>query len=320
MGAINQEEILASFRILVAMAQADGKLLDQERQSLSEAFSEINLAQAALSIDDLLEEQHDIQQLLSQVQSETARQLVYQSAHMMAYIDGECSPEEQSLLGQIGSTITHGHLWGKADWLKRLEETNYHSTIGDRMRTLTQTQSRAEVISDLIVDSSLMNAVLGAFPVPLAAIAFDLLIYWNQLDLAQAIGEQWGYRRTREDLKQAFMKSIGFSGLRIATSNLAKFVPYLGMAYGGTTAYGSTWAIGKVANQYFANGGTMDAQTLKDSFRQAKQEGVRQYGESTEAIAAKQAELSPKIQTLQEALQRGELTEAEYLERLKQIL
>ncbi|NJK35266.1 MAG: hypothetical protein HC919_10060 [Oscillatoriales cyanobacterium SM2_2_1] len=320
MSAVNQEEILASFRVLVAMAQADGKLLDQERQSLLEAFSEIHLAQETLSIEDLLQEEHDINQLLSQIQSETARQLVYQSAHMMAYVDGECSPEEQALLSQIGGTITQSQLWGKADWLKKLEESNYQATIGERMRTLTQTQSRTDVISDLIVDMSLMNAVLGAFPVPLVAIAFDLLIYWNQLDLAQAIGEQWGYRRTREDLKQAFMKSIGFSGLRIATSNLAKLIPYLGMAYGGATAYGTTWAIGKVSNQYFAGGGTMDAQALRDTFKAAKQEGARQYEEQTEVIAAKQAELSPKIQTLQEGLQRGELTESEYLERLKQIL
>ena len=43
MSVVNQQEVLASFKVLVSMAKADGKLLEEEFASLADTFEEIHL-------------------------------------------------------------------------------------------------------------------------------------------------------------------------------------------------------------------------------------------------------------------------------------
>ncbi len=318
---VNQQEILASFKLLVGMAQADGKLMDEERDSLTAAFAEIQLPEG-ITVDSLLSEQVDIDDLLPQIASEIAQALAYQSAYTMANIDGECSPEEQKLLDKIGKAFTTSKLWGKQEWLKNLQRRATRSTISEQVQQITDASTREIQVDNETTDACFLNAILGAFPLPGFAIAFDAYVYWNQLDLVQSIGERWGYDRAshREDLRKAFFGSIGMTSTRIAVSNLAKLVPVFGMVVGATTAYASTWAIGKVANQYFASGCEMDAFSLKEAFKQAKQEGEAVYKENAEAITAKQQAIEPQVKALNEELAAGQITQEEHQIRLRELV
>ena len=116
MSAVNQQEVLASFKVLVSMAKADGKLLEQEFASLADTFEEIHLPEG-VTVDRLLnEEDEPIDTLLTQITSEIAQEMVYQSAYAMANIDGECSSEEKELLEKINYPITIPR-FGKAESL-----------------------------------------------------------------------------------------------------------------------------------------------------------------------------------------------------------
>lgn len=318
---VNQQEILASFKLLVSMAQADGKLLDEERNSLTEAFAEVQLPED-ITIDSLLSEQANIDELLQQITSEIAQELTYQSACAMANIDGECSPEEQKLLDKIGTSFCNSKLWGKQEWLKSLERRSSRFSISEQVHQITDATKRELQVENDTTDACFINAIFGAFPLPGFAIAFDAYIYWNQLDLVQSIGERWGYDRAshKDDLRKAFFGSLGMTSTRIAVSNLAKLVPVFGMVVGATTAYASTWAIGKVANQYFASGCEMDAFSLKEAFKQAKQEGEAVYKENAEAIAAKQKEIEPQVKVLNEELANGRITQEEYQLKLHELV
>jgi len=252
MSAVNQQEVLASFKVLVSMAKADGKMLEEEFASLADTFEEIHLPDG-VTVDRLLnEEDEPIDILLSQITSDIAQEMVYQSAYAMANIDGECSSEEKELLDKIGTTFTSSKLWGKQEWLETLERRSLRSSISEQVRQIDDPDKRASEVESAITDTCFLNAVLGAFPLPGIAIAFDMLIYWNQLDLAQTIGQSWGYDRDNENLRKALFGSLGITGTRIAVSNLAKLVPVFGMVVGATTAYASTWALGKVANEYYS--------------------------------------------------------------------
>jgi tellurite resistance protein len=104
MSVVNQQEVLASFKVLVSMAKADGKLLEEEFSSLADTFEEIHLPEG-VTVDRLLnEEDEPIDTLLTQITSEIAQEMVYQSAYAMANIDGECSSEEKlvQLLQALG--------------------------------------------------------------------------------------------------------------------------------------------------------------------------------------------------------------------------
>jgi uncharacterized protein (DUF697 family) len=246
--------------------------------------------------------------------------MVYQSAYAMANIDGECSSEEKELLEKIGATFTNSKLWGKQEWLENLEKRSAKSSISEQVRQIDDPNIRAIEVENAITDTCFLNAVLGAFPLPGIAIAFDMLIYWNQLDLAQTIGQSWGYDRDNENLRKALFGSLGITGTRIAVSNLAKLVPVFGMVVGATTAYASTWALGKVANEYFASGGEMDAFSLRQAFKQAKKEGEAVYKTKADEIAAKKKAIEPQLQLLSEELKAGSITPEEYQEKLKNLL
>lgn len=320
MSAVNQQEVLASFKVLVSMAKADGKLLEEEFASLADTFEEIHLPDG-VTVDRLLnEEDEPIDTLLSQITSEIAQEMVYQSAYAMANIDGDCSSEEQELLDKIGTTFTSSKLWGKQEWLETLERRSTRSSISEQVRQIDDPDKRAIEVENAITDTCFLNAVLGAFPLPGIAIAFDMLIYWNQLDLAQTIGQSWGYDRDNENLRKALFGSLGITGTRIAVSNLAKLVPVFGMVVGATTAYASTWALGKVANEYFASGGEMDAFSLRQAFKQAKKEGEAIYKTKAEEIAEKKQAIEPQVQLLNEELKAGNITPDEYQAKLKELL
>ena len=320
MSVVNQQEVLASFKVLVSMAKADGKLLEKEFASLADTFEEINLPEG-VTVDRLLNEDDEpIDTLLTQITSEIAQEMVYQSAYAMANIDGECSSEEKELLGKIGATFTSSRLWGKQEWLETLERRSTTSSISEQVRQIDDPDQRAVEVEGATTDACFLNAVLGAFPIPGIAIAFDMLIYWNQLDLAQAIGQSWGYDRDNENLRKALFGSLGITGTRIAISNLAKLVPVFGMVVGATTAYASTWALGKVANEYYASGGEMDTFSLRQAFKQAKKEGEAVYKTKADEIAAKKQAIEPQVQLLNEELKAGSITPEEYQEKLKGLL
>ena len=318
--AVNQQEVLASFKVLVSMAKADGKLLEEEFASLADSFEEIHLPEG-VTVDRLLnEDDAPIDTLLSQITSEIAQEMVYQSAYAMANIDGECSTEEKELLEKIGTTFSTSKLWGRAEWLESLERRSARSSISEQVRQIDDPEKRAIEVDNAVTDTCFLNAVLGAFPLPGIAIAFDMLVYWNQLDLAQTIGQSWGYDRANENLRKALLGSLGITGTRIAISNLAKLVPVFGMVVGATTAYASTWALGKVANEYFASGGEMDAFSLRQAFKQAKKEGEAVYKTKADEIAAKKQAIEPQLQLLNEELKSGSITPDEYQTKLKELL
>lgn len=320
MSAVNQQEVLASFKVLVSMAKADGKMLEEEFASLADTFEEIHLPDG-VTVDRLLnEEDEPIDILLSQITSDIAQEMVYQSAYAMANIDGECSSEEKELLDKIGTTFTSSKLWGKQEWLETLERRSLRSSISEQVRQIDDPDKRASEVESAITDTCFLNAVLGAFPLPGIAIAFDMLIYWNQLDLAQTIGQSWGYDRDNENLRKALFGSLGITGTRIAVSNLAKLVPVFGMVVGATTAYASTWALGKVANEYFASGGEMDVFSLRQAFKKAKKEGEAIYKTKAEEIAEKKQAIEPQVQFLNEELKAGSITPDEYQAKLKELL
>lgn len=318
--AVNQQEVLASFKVLVSMAKADGKLLEEEFASLADSFEEIHLPEG-VTVDRLLSEDDEpVDTLLSQITSEIAQEMVYQSAYAMANIDGECSTEEKELLEKIGTTFSTSKLWGRAEWLESLERRSARSSISEQVRQIDDPEKRALEVDNAVTDTCFLNAVLGAFPLPGIAIAFDMLVYWNQLDLAQTIGQSWGYDRANENLRKALLGSLGITGTRIAISNLAKLVPVFGMVVGATTAYASTWALGKVANEYFASGGEMDAFSLRQAFKQAKKEGEAVYQTKADEIAAKKQAIEPQLQLLNEELKSGSITPDEYQTKLKELL
>ena len=102
--SIAENEALASLRILVVIAHADGTVHADERRSLAAALQSLELP-AGTTVDQLLRCEGRHQAEASELRSEEARDQDNRSAYFMAHADGTCTKEEQSLLDRIGEAV-----------------------------------------------------------------------------------------------------------------------------------------------------------------------------------------------------------------------
>lgn len=95
-----QREALAILKALFRVAVADGYLKESERLAIAALAERMRLPQE-VSIENLVVEESQLEDLLAEVKSPEARTALYESASEMANIDGEASPEEQAMLEKI---------------------------------------------------------------------------------------------------------------------------------------------------------------------------------------------------------------------------
>ncbi len=291
---------LAQFRILVAVARADGHLQSEEMDTLKGA-----LGRNADILPALLEEDVTIEEELKML-SDPERERVYESAFALAYADGSASVGEVNVLkrivpnkgegsvlgevfGEVGDTLIPGRIVPEADPVKRDME-----------------------ITEDILKYSVLATVAGAMPVPGVAIIADLAVVALQAKMVHDIGQYWGHAMDQKAIR-AFMGSVmGSAGLRIAVNNLARFIPGWGSAFGAATSFASTYALGRVAQRYFQEGRELDEGELKDLFARAKDEGRQRFTAEEQRIAKARAEHGEKLAELNEALASGRLSRADY--------
>jgi uncharacterized protein YjbI with pentapeptide repeats/uncharacterized protein (DUF697 family) len=94
------QEVLASLMVLVRLAIADHHLETSEIQLLTEALNALDLSEK-ITLEQLLDDRTPLETLLTKINSPIIREKVYQSAYLMARIDGELEPAELDLIDRI---------------------------------------------------------------------------------------------------------------------------------------------------------------------------------------------------------------------------
>ncbi len=291
---------LAQFRLLVAVAKADGRLEDRELDALKGA-----LGRHSDLLDDLLADDIDVDAELAVLDPVDRRQL-YQSAFAMSYADGHAAVDEVNLLQRLvpdeGERTLLGQVFG---------ETLDTLVPGRIVAVADPAQREMEILED-ILKYSVLSAVAGAMPVPGVAIVADLAVVALQAKMVHDIGQYWGHQMDMPAVR-AFIGSVaGSTGLRIAVNNLARFVPGWGSAFGAATSFATTFALGQVAQRYFAAGRALDESELQGLFQQAKVEGRSTFERRQQDIAHAKEAHGDKLRVLAEQLADGQITRAEY--------
>lgn len=304
---INTKEGTACLRALVAVAKADGKITAEERSALQAA---LDMLPASSDLQPFLDEETNLDQVLAEITSPVAREHLWQSAFSMIHADGTASPEEQKLLEKIRTTFQIDET--KASATKRLLEEAKDTLLPSNIEPITDPARRQKEIDQDVLKYSVLSAVLGAFPVPGVAIATDLAIVAVQLKLVRDVGQYWGHKVDKEAAK-SLLAGLGLgTGARIAVSNLAKLVPVWGSAFGATTAFATTWALGKIANRYFESGQKADLAQLKSEMKAMEKEGKEAYAQQKDAIARKREQAAAKLEALNAERKAGTISQAEY--------
>jgi len=314
--AITEQEAVASLHLLVAVAQADGQIHDEEKKALGAALAGIEILEGT-DIESFLGEAVDLSQEVSLLESEEAREETYRSAYGMAYADGDCSAEEKAVLERLRELL-------KVDAERAAEVARVFS---EQPAAPTESKSAYSKIEDpaerqamvrkLTIKDAIMSALLGAFPVPGLAIATDLAVVAIQVNLIRDIGALWGADTDKRTAK-ALLATFGLgTGARLAVNNLAKLIPGWGILVGATTSFASSYAVGLVMHKYYENAaeGKVDIEALKSEFKAAEKEGKDAYKANKDAISTKEAETKAKLFELNKDLKAGKLTQAQYEER-----
>jgi uncharacterized protein (DUF697 family)/uncharacterized tellurite resistance protein B-like protein len=314
---ISESEILTSLRVLVCVAKADGVLHVDERRALASALESVPLPQE-VTLEALLGESQDLDDLLGQLESREARAEIYRSAYSMAKADGSCSPEEQALLDRIREYLS---LTAEdTTSIQRLFHDSGEGEIVSGKKAIEDPSEREAAVRKETLKCAVVSAVLGAFPVPGLAIATDLAVLGLQVTLVRDIGQLWGRTIDRQDAKRLLYGLGVGTGARLAVSNLAKLLPGWGSVVGATTSFASTYALGGVMNKFFSSEQGGDIEALKGEFKAAEKEGKKVYKETKHEIDAKAVAAKAKLDALNAELESGAITQAEYERRVAEIV
>jgi uncharacterized protein (DUF697 family) len=304
---IELNEAMACVRVLVAVAKADGRITDEEMAALS---SSIAMLPAGGDLQKFLSESPSFESVLASVTTPAAREQLWESAYAMVHIDGKATREEAALLDKMRVAFQIHE--AKVSTTTRLLDEAKDTVLPSHIEPITDPARRQTEIDSDVLKYSVMSAVLGAFPVPGLAIASDLAIVALQVKLVRDIGQYWGHKVDKEAAK-TLLGGLGLgTGARIAVSNLAKLVPVWGSAFGATSAFATTWALGKIANRYFERGRPADLGELKKELKSVEKEGKEAYASQKDAIEAKRRATEAKLTALAESRKAGAITQADY--------
>jgi uncharacterized protein (DUF697 family)/uncharacterized tellurite resistance protein B-like protein len=309
--AISEQEAVASLHLLVAVAQADGSIHEEEKKALAAALGGIEILEGT-DVEQFLEEKVDIAQEVALLLSSEAREETYRSAYSLAHADGSCSSEEQAVLDRMKDLLKIDD--ERAAEIRKVLDQGGGTDKKSAYSKIEDPAERQAMVRKLTIKDSVMSALLGAFPVPGLAIATDLAVLAIQVNLIRDVAALWGQETDKKNAK-ALLATFGVgTGARIAVNNLIKVIPGWGSLVGATTSFASTYAVGVVMHKHFENGAA-DIASLKAEFEAAQKEGKDTYKAKKAEIEEKERETKSRLSELNEDLKKGRITQTEFEER-----
>jgi uncharacterized protein (DUF697 family)/tellurite resistance protein len=300
---MNAQETRATLTIALMAAFADG-LKDESERAAVKRVAEALGPDAGFDLPGLYREvllaRPDLDQVAAQLQSREARQLAYEMAVGICDADGVQGPAEKEFLQKLAMALALDPATATAasDAAEALAEAGFSpepaaaaSVHGAAAATgtgaaatgavaVTGTVTGRASIADaemdkMIVNASITNAALELLPETIASMAIIPL----QMRLVYRIGRSYGYPMDTSHAKD-FLATLGVGltsqyleqfGRKLLGGLLGGVGGGLGRSVGRQAAssgltFATTYALGRVAQRYYAGGRTLDTATLKQTF------------------------------------------------------
>ncbi len=305
------EEIRATLTLCLMASYADGEKHDREREQIREVAqglagdAQINLPGL---YQDVLLRRVQLPEVLGRLASPESRQLAYEMAVCVCEADGHTSAKEDAFLAQVrqawglGGALTTGEFDAEAQAVADaplqaplqtpLDASTApatpapHPAAADALPT-TAAQRRPGSLPPAemdrkILQASIMNGAIELLPENLSTLAIIPL----QMRLVYQIGQSYGYELDRGHIKD-FLATLGVgltsqyleqAGRKLLSGLLGKagkgLLGGLGrQAVSSGMSFAATYALGHVANQYYAGGRTLSTDMLKDAYQHVMQDG-----------------------------------------------
>lgn len=293
---MSHDEIRSIITIALMAAFADGMKDERERaavKQLAEALDSDGSLNLAALYRDVLMAKPDLATVAGTLQSTESRQLAYEMAVGVCDADDVQDAAEREFLARLATALglpasQASAISAAADAIAAAASVPEPSVVataasipGPSVAAAAPpaapgagTLSQAEM-DKLILDAAITNAALELLPESLSSLAIIPL----QMRLVYRIGKSWGYEMDRSRAKD-FLATLGVgltsqyleqAGRKLLGGLLGSIAGGLGRGLGKQAAssgltFATTYALGRVAERYYAGGRTLDTGALKATF------------------------------------------------------
>lgn len=300
------EEQFAGIKVLVALAQADGTIHENERVAIENAIDGNDLPDGD-TVSELLESAIDLDAELARITSEAAKRRTFDAATAIVFVDGETTDDERALLARIARSLGFDadDEPGRFERLRRFTSAVPPSNI----TKVDDPKVRHAATNEEIVSAAAFSGALASSSLPVAA---QSAVFTNNVRLARNIGLFYGH-----DADEAFWRTfvsniVGAPASWFALRMLLDLVPGSGAA----AAYATTWALGRATCLYFEEGESIDEAALRRAFDKAKKEGQSAAKDAKEAVRSRKEKVDAARRSLDADLASGKLAETAYADTL----
>ena len=276
------EETKSILTVALMAAFADGLKDERERDAVKQVADalggESGVDLPALFRDVLLSKP-DLAQVVAPLASPELKQYAYEMAVGVANADGAQNAAEKAFLQSLAAALNLPAAQASAT------SAQAETVAAAAAEATTATPAQGAVLGKtslsqaeydkLILDASIMNAALELLPESIASMAIIPL----QLRLVYRIGKSYGYPMDMSNAKD-FVATLGVGltgqyveqlGRKLLGGLLGTIAGGLGRAAGHQAAssgmsFATTYALGRLAQRYYAAGRSMDTAMLKETF------------------------------------------------------
>jgi uncharacterized protein (DUF697 family)/tellurite resistance protein len=290
---MNSTDTRSVLTIALMAAFADG-LKDERERAAVKRVAEALGPEAGFDLPGLYREvllaKPDLAQVAAGLRSPEARQLAYEMAVGVCDADGAQGPAEREFLQKLAAALGIATATAKATGTQADEVADAAfgpeptgvaggaaaATAGAAAGTVTGRASMPDAEMDkMILNASITNAALELLPESIASMAIIPL----QVRLVYRIGKSYGYPMDSSNARD-FIATVGIGltsqyleqfGRKLLGGLLGGVGGGLGRTIGRQAAssgltFATTYALGRVAQRYYAGGRTLDSATLKQAF------------------------------------------------------
>ncbi len=299
------EELLSGIKVLVALAQADGTIHDDERRAIENALDGVELPEGTTA-ETLLEAKVDLDAELAHITTDAVRKRTYDAACASVFVDGDFSKEEREMLARVASAFGV-----KDSDPERFQK--FHSKVPEATITkITDVAKRDAMIEEEIQRAAELAGALAGTELPIAA---ESCLFTNNVRLARNIGVAYGANADEAFWRTFVSNVVGSEGSWFAVTSLLKLLPGFGSS-GAVAAYATAVALGGATRSYFAKGEDLDADALRAAFARGKKDAQAKAKDARPAILARIEKLAKDKAPLDAKLASGDLTETAYADAL----
>ena len=301
---MNITEQKAVLTIAMMAAFADGENSEVERAAIRrmvESFgpdSPINFWEI---YQDVVARRRPLEAVIAELTSPEARTMAFDMAATVCEADGAVNEQERAFLDALHAAL-HPGAGPIPPPLPHPAPEPQAAGAGAAAIPPVAESVDAAAIDKMILNYSILNGALEILPHNFATMAIVPL----QMRMVYRIGERYGYTLDRGHIRD-FLATAGVGLAAQAVESVARRLigglagsllgglgqVVVGVGTGGAVGFAGTYAIGQLANRYYAGGRKMDTAVLRDTYARLLAEGKSLFGQHAGAVQSRASTLSP---------------------------